>query len=311
LSALSDWVTGHSDVAAATSGGESKRRQVTALQDASRRRNLRMNFADKKTVLGYTANDMNPLEERIGYKFRNSLLLAEALTHPSVAHETQRKQFDNQRLEFLGDAILQLVITEYLFGHFGAEAEGQLTKLRSRLVSRETLKEHAAALDLGRYLMMGRGEEASGGRERTSTLADAYEALIGALYLDSNLETARKFILAQAQSDLEQLAQAPVDINPKGHLQELLQSISPRSPVYELLSQSGPEHDKTFVVQAVWEGMVLGRGSGRSKKQAETAAAIAAMEEKLWEKRDLSRDIVPTRTKNPKGAMRSRPAPND
>ena len=228
---------------------------------------------------------MSPLEERIGYKFRNPLLLAEALTHPSLGHETQRQHFDNQRLEFLGDAILQLVITEYLYGHYGGEAEGQLTKLRSRLVSRETLKEHAAALDLGCYLMIGRGEEASGGRERTSTLADAYEALIGALYLDGSLETARKFILAQAQPDLELLAEDPIDINPKGNLQELLQSILPGSPVYEVISQSGPEHDKTFVVQAVWEGLVLGRGSGRSKKQAETAAAREAMEQKLWEQK--------------------------
>jgi ribonuclease-3 len=229
---------------------------------------------------------VNPLEERIGYKFRNSLLLAEALTHPSVGHETQRHHFNNQRLEFLGDAILQLVITEYLFNHFSAEAEGQLTKLRSRLVSRETLRVRAAALDLGRYLMIGRGEEASGGRERASTLADAYEALIGAIYLDSDLETARKFILAQAKPDLDEIAQEPIDINPKGHLQELLQSISPRSPSYELISESGPEHDKTFVVKCVWENMVLGQGSGRSKKQAETAAAVDAMKQKVWEKGD-------------------------
>src|ERR1700757_2765173 len=139
---------------------------------------------------------MNPLEEQIGYKFRNSLLLAEALTHPSVGHETQRHHFNNQRLEFLGDAILQLVITEHLYHHFSAEAEGQLTKLRSRLVSRETLRIRGAALDLGQYLKIGRGEEASGGRKRASTLADAYEALIGAIYLDSDLETARKFILS-------------------------------------------------------------------------------------------------------------------
>ena len=228
---------------------------------------------------------MSPLEERIGYKIRNSLLLAEALTHPSLAHETQRNHFDNQRLEFLGDAVLQLVITEYLYHHFQSEPEGRLTKLRSRLVSRDTLKTHALALDLGRYLLMGRGEESSGGRERPSTLADAFEALIGAIYLDSDLETAKKFILEQARPDLEQMTEEPVDINPKGHLQELLQSISPRSPVYELISQSGPEHEKTFVVQAVWEGMVLGSGSGRSKKQAETAAAIEAMELKKWEKR--------------------------
>ena len=226
---------------------------------------------------------MSPLEERIGYKFRNSLLLAEALTHPSLSHETQRYHFDNQRLEFLGDAVLQLVITEYLFRRFGSEAEGQLTKLRSRLVSREILKTHAAALDLGHYLLMGRGEEASGGRERTSTLADAFEALIGAIYLDGGLETAKKFILTQARADLEQVAEEPVDINPKGHLQELLQSISLRSPVYELISQSGPEHEKTFVVQAVWEGVVLGQGSGRSKKQAETAAAENALQLKRWD----------------------------
>jgi ribonuclease-3 len=186
-------------------------------------------------------------------------------------------------LEFLGDAVLQLVISEHLFRRFGGEAEGQLTKFRSRLVSRETLKMHAAALDLGRYLLMGRGEEASGGRERTSTLADAFEALIGAIYLDGGLDTAREFILAQAHADLAQLAQEPIEINPKGHLQELLQSISPRSPVYELISQSGPEHEKTFVVQAVWEGIVLGQGSGRSKKQAETAAALDAMKLKRWE----------------------------
>jgi ribonuclease-3 len=228
---------------------------------------------------------VSPLEERIGYKFRNPLLLAEALTHPSVGHETQRHHFNNQRLEFLGDAILQLVITEYLYHHFSAEAEGQLTKLRSRLVSRETLRVRAAALDLGQHLMIGRGEEASGGRKRASTLADAYEALIGAVYLDSDLETARQFILSQSKPDLQDVAEEPVDINPKGHLQELLQSISPSSPAYELISESGPEHDKTFVVKCVWEGMTLGQGGGRSKKQAETAAAADAMKRKVWEQK--------------------------
>jgi len=150
---------------------------------------------------------VTPLEERIGYKFRNSLLLAEALTHPSLGHEAQRYHFDYQRLEFLGDAVLQLVITEYLFSHFQVEAEGQLTKLRSRLVSRDALRTHAAALDLGGYILMGRGEEASGGRERTSTLADAFEALIGALYLDGGLEVAKNFILTQTRADLAKLAE--------------------------------------------------------------------------------------------------------
>jgi len=227
---------------------------------------------------------VHPLEERIGYKFRNPLLLAEALTHPSLGHETQQRHFDNQRLEFLGDAILQLVTTEYLFGHFGDQPEGQLTKLRSRLVSRDALKAHAAALDLGQFLLMGRGEEASGGRSRVSTLADAFEALIGAIYLDGGLEVTKTFILVQARADLTRLAEEPVDVNPKGYLQELLQSISPRSPLYELVSQSGPEHDKRFVVRVVWEGIVLGKGRGRSKKQAETAAAEEAMQLKHWKK---------------------------
>ena len=226
---------------------------------------------------------MNPLEERIGHKFRNSLLLAEALTHPSLGHETQRHHFDNQRLEFLGDAVLQLIMTEHLYSIFPREAEGRLTKLRSRLVSREALRRHATQLDLGQFLMMGRGEEASGGRERTSTLADAFEALLGAIYLDTDLATARRFLLTLAADDLAQLEAEPIDLNPKGHLQELLQAISPRSPVYELLSESGPEHAKTFIVRVSWEGIALGEGSGQSKKQAETAAALQAMQERPWE----------------------------
>jgi ribonuclease III len=225
---------------------------------------------------------LNPLEKRIGHKFRNPLLLAEALTHPSLRHETQRRHFDNQRLEFLGDAVLQLVITEYLYASFSSEAEGHLTKLRSRLVSRESLRQHAAALDLGQHLMLGRGEEASGGRMRDSTLADAFEALIGAIYLDSDLATVRSIVLREMGAELAQIAEHPVDINPKGQLQELLQAISPRSPGYELISQTGPEHQKTFIVRVTWEGIDLGQGTGRSKKQAETAAATEALKSRKW-----------------------------
>jgi ribonuclease-3 len=227
---------------------------------------------------------VHPLEERIQYQFRNPRLLSEALTHPSVAHEKQRKHFDNQRLEFLGDAVLQLVITEHLFAQYREAAEGRLTTQRSRLVSREALKVHAAQLDLGRHLLMGRGEEASGGRQRDSTLGDAFEALLGAIYLDSDLETVRRFILAAMSDDLERLEEEPLEVNPKGQLQELLQAISPRSPVYELLSQHGREHEKTFSVRVVWENQVLGEGSGRSKKQAESAAALAALKDQLWRK---------------------------
>src|SRR5260221_200280 len=185
---------------------------------------------------------MNPLERRLKYKFRNPLLLAEALTHPSLGHETQRHHFDNQRLEFLGDAVLQLIFTEWLFDHFPNFSEGQLTKMRSGLVSREGLKMHAERLGLGHHLMMGRGEETSGGRHRTSALADAYEALIGAIYLDSDYVTARRIVLTEAREDLETLEVDPPDQNPKGQLQELLQAISPVSPVYPIVSAEGPEH---------------------------------------------------------------------
>ncbi len=229
---------------------------------------------------------MHPLEERIRYQFRDSRLLIEALTHPSVAHEKQRKHFDNQRLEFLGDAVLQLVVTEHLFTRYGEAGEGRLTVQRARLVSRQALKVHAGRLDLGRHLLMGRGEDASGGRERDSTLGDAFEALLGAIYLDSDLETTRRFVLELMHDDMDRLEEEPLEVNPKGQLQEILQAISPRSPVYELLAQEGREHEKTFSVRVVWENQVLGEGTGRSKKQAETAAALAALKEELWTKRD-------------------------
>jgi len=227
---------------------------------------------------------VEPLEHRLDYQFRNQGLLRQALTHPSLGHEKQRYHDDNQRLEFLGDAVLQLVITEYLYAHFPREQEGRLTKLRARLVSRDALTAHAQALDLGRHLLMGRGEDASGGRSRASTLADAFEAIVGAIYLDSAFVTAREFVLRQMRGALENVREAPVDINPKGQLQEILQSIAMCGPTYEVLSATGPEHAKTFVVEARWEGVVLGRGIGLSKQAAEIEAANNALENKVWEK---------------------------
>ena len=225
---------------------------------------------------------MNPLEQRIKYKFRNSLLLAEALTHPSLGHETQRHHFDNQRLEFLGDAVLQLIFTEYLFDRHADFSEGDQTKLRARLVSREGLRLLAEEIDLGKYLMMGRGEESSGGRERASALADAYEALIGAMYLDSDYVTVRRVVLTEAREHLELLNVDPPETNPKGRLQEILQAISPISPTYPIVDQSGPEHMKRFVAKIQWEGRELGQGEGRSKKEAETAAARDALQKQIW-----------------------------
>lgn len=226
---------------------------------------------------------MNPLEQRLGYKFRNPLLLAEALTHPSLGYETQRHHFDNQRLEFLGDAVLQLIFTEFLFDTYPDFPEGELTKLRARLVSREGLRINADALDLGKYLMLGRGEEATGGRTRASSLADAYEALMGALYLDSDYVTVRRIVLTETRERLENLHLEDAIANPKGRLQEILQAIAPSSPQYQIVEQFGPEHLKQFVSRIIWDGHELGRGSGSSKKEAETQAARMALEKRLWE----------------------------
>ncbi len=241
-----------------------------------------MRFTQNKGKRLSDESIVHPLEKRIDYQFKNSLLLTEALTHPSVAHERKKKTFDNQRLEFLGDAVLQLVISEHLFARYADVGEGRLTTRRSRLVSRESLKRRAAALDLGDHLLMGRGEEVSGGRQRDSTLGDAFEALLGALYLDSDLETVRHFILEEMRDDLARLEEEPLEVNPKGQLQELLQAISSRSPSYEVLSQQGREHERVFNVRVVWEDQVLGEGSGRSKKQAESAAALAALVAQVW-----------------------------
>jgi ribonuclease-3 len=227
---------------------------------------------------------MVPLEERIGYKFRNSLWLAEALTHPSLAYETQRPHFDNQRLEFLGDAVVQIVITEELFRRFPLFGEGRLTKLRSRLVSRAALQGYAVSVGLGHYLLMGKGEEASGGRERPSTLSDAFEALVGAIYLDGGMGPAREFVLARASSLLQDVEQAPAEWNPKGQLQEILQARAAVSPRYRIVSQEGPDHAKTFVATVEWEGLTLGRGNGASKKEAQTNAAADALQGRLWER---------------------------
>ncbi len=228
---------------------------------------------------------MSPLEARIGYKFRNSLFLAEALTHPSLGFETKQPHFDNQRLEFLGDAVLQLIFTEHLYQAFPQFNEGQLTKLRARLVSRTGLQDRAAQIELGKYVMMGRGEEASGGRERASVLANAFEALIGALYLDGGFEVARQFALKESRALLRDITKAPDEINPKGELQEILQAIAAQSPRYEILSESGPDHERKFESSVVWEGIELARGHGRSKKAAETAAAIAALAARAWDQR--------------------------
>ena len=227
---------------------------------------------------------MQPLESRIHYKFRNSLLLAEALTHPSLAYESQKKNFDNQRMEFLGDAVLQLVVTEELYKMFPDFPEGQLTKLRARVVSRRALAHFAMAIQLGDYVLLGKGEEATGGRRRASTLADAFESLIGAVYLDSGLAPARELILRLFESEIGQMAISPDERNPKGELQEVLQAIHNEAPAYRVIGESGPDHRRVFQSEVFWCGKVLAAGKGKSKKDAEARAAAEALRARVWEK---------------------------
>ncbi len=222
-------------------------------------------------------NLFKDLEKKIRYHFKNPQLLVEALTHSSIALDQTQHPFDNERLEFLGDAVLQLAITSHLFEIFPEFEEGPLTKIRTRLVSRTALRAYACNLELGKYLIMGRGEETSGGRERSSILGDSFEALIGAIYLDSNFERARKFVLQQAAAHLHRVALEPEEINPKGRLQEILQSKTPSPPVYEHLEEGGKAHLKYFRCRVMWEGQELGVGEGRSKKEAEVAAATQAL----------------------------------
>jgi ribonuclease-3 len=225
---------------------------------------------------------MDHVEATIGYRFVNAALLAEALTHPSLACETKRVQPDNQRLEYLGDAVIQLILTEELFRRFPAEGEGSLTKRRSRLVSREALCLFANHIGLGAHLLLGKGELSSGGRGRPSNLSDAVEALAGAVYLDGGLDAARQFLFRNFGSLIEGILSQTEEKNPKGELQERLQAIAPASPSYRIIGQEGPDHLKSFVAEVRWEGITLGQGSGGSKKEAEISAAAEALRERRW-----------------------------
>ncbi len=226
---------------------------------------------------------MESIEAVIGYRFVDRPLLSEALTHPSLACENRRRHPDNQRLEFLGDAVIQLVLTEELFRRFPGEGEGRLTKRRSRLVSREALCLFANHIGLGDHLLLGKGELASGGKKRPSNLADAVEALAGAIYLDGGFAAARGFLFGNFGELIERTLAQSEEMNPKGELQECLQAIAPTSPTYRIVSQEGPDHLKSFVAEVRWEGMSLGQGAGGSKKEAEVNAAAEALRMRRWD----------------------------
>lgn len=215
------------------------------------------------------------LENRIGYHFRNKALLKQAMTHSSYINEHHlRKTECNERLEFLGDAVLELVSSEFLYQEYPEVSEGELTRTRASMVCEPSLAFCARDIELGSYLLLGKGEEATGGRERDSVTSDAMEALIGAIYLDSGFTSAKEFIHRFILSDLEN---KKLFFDSKTILQEIVQAGSGRTAVYRLLGEEGPDHNKVFYVEVSIGGNCYGKGKGRTKKAAEQEAAYQAI----------------------------------
>ncbi|MBI4307219.1 MAG: ribonuclease III [Chloroflexi bacterium] len=221
--------------------------------------------------------DSDDLERALGATFHDRKVLQEALTHRSYVHEQSGALASNERLEFLGDAFLGFVIADELFRLFPAVPEGDLTRLRTALVRKETLAEIAASLDLGDFLYLGRGEAREGGRRRMTNLARGLEALVGAVLVDQGYEAARAWLLKLLAPAMERLAQQGPPRDEKSRLQEMVQAEGRPSPVYRVVEAAGPDHRRTFVVEVVVGDKVLGRGTGRSKRAAEREAAQAAL----------------------------------
>lgn len=215
---------------------------------------------------------------RIHLQFRDLSLLDLALTHSSYAYERKKDGLHNERLEFLGDAVLDLVVGEYLYVSHPFFSEGELTKARATIVCEDTLASSARRLYIGSYLLMGKGEELSGGRLRSSILADAFEAVIGAVYLDAGFPAAKDFVLQHLRQDLLQVADGLQRKDHKTQLQEVLQRKGPARILYRVTDEQGPDHDKFFAVEVECDGNVLGNGTGKSKKEAEQDAARQALE---------------------------------
>lgn len=219
---------------------------------------------------------MERLEERINYHFNNKMYLKMALTHSSYANE-ERGLKSNERLEFLGDSVLSIIVSQYLFELYKNKQEGDLTKLRASLVCEKTLAEFARSIDLGGHLLLGRGEQNTGGRERPSILSDAFEAVIAAIFLDGGMEEAKKFVLSFVVEELKKPA-ARTTSDYKTTLQEIVQQNGEERLEYVLVAETGPDHNKRFTVEVHLNSNVIGKGSGRSKKLAEQQAARQALE---------------------------------
>lgn len=224
-------------------------------------------------------NPYKKLEAALGYRFRKRRLLEQAITHPSFAHEQPLPTPDNQRLEFLGDAALGLVAAAILYESRPDASEGALTKLRSSLSSTKALAEIAQRADLGAHLRLGKGEERGGGRIRPTILADALEAVLGAAYLDGGLKAVQKIFRALFMPRMDELGLARWHDNPKGELQEWSQRRGTGAPHYRVQREEGPAHQRVFTVEVIVGGVSLAQGSGATKREAETQAALRAIQQ--------------------------------
>ncbi len=221
-------------------------------------------------------SNLSSLENNIGYVFENTSILKQALTHSSYANENRNSGPFNERLEFLGDAVLSLISADFLYRRFPSMPEGDLTKLRSGLVCTASLSEYARQISLGDFLLLGKGEDANGGRERNSNLENAFEAVIAAVYLDGGIECARKFVLRFLDVSVETRHINFKDYKTK--LQEIVQESHEETLNYVVTNVSGPDHDKRYEIEVHLNSNVIGKGTGRSKKQAEQEAAKQALE---------------------------------
>lgn len=221
-------------------------------------------------------------EKVIDYKFKNRDLLFEALSHSSFANESKHRYRSNERLEFLGDSVLSIVVSDYLFENYTDIPEGELTKIRATLVCEKALHDFSGKIDLGSYIMLGKGEELAGGRERPSIIADAFEAVIAAIYLDGGMEAARRHILRFLPEDVLGAVTKAYD-DYKTILQEIIQKNPEERIEYRLIGESGPDHNKLFTVQVLLNTNVIGHGTAHSKKAAEQLAAKEALRLMGWE----------------------------
>lgn len=222
--------------------------------------------------------DLTKLEKNLGIKFKNPELLIMALTHRSFLNEHHDTHLhNNERLEFLGDAVLELITTEYLFKTYPDRSEGELTSFRSALVKTSSLSETSLSLGIGEFIQMSKGEEVTGGRNRPYILANTFESILGAIYLDQGYQASTNFVTTKLLPKISKIIEDRLDIDPKSKLQEISQEVLNFTPIYELLSSSGPDHNKDFLMAVKISNRVFGEGRGKSKQDAEQNAAQEAL----------------------------------